>query len=326
MFAGHVTASAATERFLPSGWVDERIQAEKHGDRIGLKSFNYPTRLKMATNDIVTTTNIGEWEKFQIVLLDHPFKYFIDQTVGLYNIHWFRYVQMMGNARCYGSHESETKAHMPANWKETKFTVVDAGNNKVAFHNHVHNRFLMVEQVTESNFIDCPPDPNIFPQPTEYQITQDMLKGTGTVDPNVPPASALPSSWQTAMFEVKGPGWGAEQSEYENGPHVGLYAPNAGKYLRMNFCCNNAQGDTGRCMYPSTVPPGLNDMGTYFRVVSAFHDLVEPFVGASVALHNSAHNVFLKTNDAYISTSPIKAANEFPDDWRSEKFFVTHLK
>lgn len=36
---------------------------------------------------------------------------------------------------------------------------------------------------------------------------------------------------------------------------------------------------------------GLQDKGSYFKVVGTFHQLVEPYVGRSLALHNGAHNV-----------------------------------
>ena len=81
---------------------------------------------------------------------------------------------------------------------------------QVAFHNHKHSRFLKLESITRSNFAECPPDPNIFPQPTEHTITEIDVLVTDTVDSNAVPASALPSSWTSAMFEVKSPGWGAE--------------------------------------------------------------------------------------------------------------------
>ena len=81
---------------------------------------------------------------------------------------------------------------------------------QVAFHNHKHSRFLKLESITRSNFAECPPDPNVFPQPTEQTITEIDVLVTDTVDSNAVPASALPSSWTSAMFEVKSPGWGAE--------------------------------------------------------------------------------------------------------------------
>ena len=81
---------------------------------------------------------------------------------------------------------------------------------QVAFHNHKHSRFLKLESITRSNFAECPPPDNVFPHPTEHIITEIDVLVTNTVDSNTAPASALPSSWTSAMFEVKSPGWGAE--------------------------------------------------------------------------------------------------------------------
>jgi hypothetical protein len=39
------------------------------------------------------------------------------------------------------------------------------------------------------------------------------------------------------------------------------------------------------------IQTGLHDKGSYFKVVGTFHQLVEPYVGRSLALHNAAHNV-----------------------------------
>lgn len=83
--------------------------------------------------DIVTQTQVGEWEKFQVVLVEHPLKQFIGQTIGLYNIDWFRFLRMRGSGagEVDGSPESRTREVMPKDWYDCKFTVVDAGNNKV---------------------------------------------------------------------------------------------------------------------------------------------------------------------------------------------------
>lgn len=295
------------------------------GDRIAIKSANYMNKyIKMNSNfDIVTQTQVGEWEKFQVVLVEHPLKQFIGQTIGLYNIDWFRFLRMRGSGagEVDGSPESRTREVMPKDWYDCKFTVVDAGNNKVAFHNHKHSRFLKLESITRSNFAECPPDPNIFPQPTEHTITEIDVRVTDTVDSNAVPASALPSSWTSAMFEVKSPGWGAEASNDDYGPHVALYASGVGRYVRMHgtFCCEH--DDAGICMGPASTV-GLHDKGSYFKVVGTFHQLVEPYVGRSLALHNAAHNVFLKMENDVITTSPTKAANDFPEGWHSEKFTV----
>jgi len=82
--------------------------------------------------DIVTQTQVGEWEKFQVVLVEHPLKQFIGQTIGLYNIDWFRFLRMRGSGagEVDGSPESRTREVMPKDWYDCKFTVVDAGNNK----------------------------------------------------------------------------------------------------------------------------------------------------------------------------------------------------
>lgn len=48
--------------------------------------------------NIVTQTQVGEWEKFQVVLVEHPLKQFIGQTIGLYNIDWFRFLRMRNAA------------------------------------------------------------------------------------------------------------------------------------------------------------------------------------------------------------------------------------
>ena len=82
--------------------------------------------------DIVTQTQVGEWEKFQVVLVEHPLKQFIGQTIGLYNIDWFRFLRMRGSGagEVDGSPESRTREVMPKDWYDCKFTVVNAGNNK----------------------------------------------------------------------------------------------------------------------------------------------------------------------------------------------------
>ena len=82
--------------------------------------------------NIVTQTQVGAWEKFQVVLVEHPLKQFIGQTIGLYNIEWFRFLRMRGSGagEVDGSPESRTREVMPKDWYDCKFTVVDAGNNK----------------------------------------------------------------------------------------------------------------------------------------------------------------------------------------------------
>eukprot|EP00435_Cladocopium_sp_Y103_P011686 s2887_g3.t1 len=326
---GQVGTSGVSDKFLPGSYVDERLLAEKVGNRIAIKSANYMNKyVKMhSTFDIVTTTQVGEWEKFQVVLVEHPLKQFIGQTIGLYNIDWFRFLRMR-NANAGGvdgSPESHTREVMPKNWYDCKFTVVDAGNNKVALHNHKHSRFLKMESITRSNFAECPPPDGIFPMPTEHTITEIDVLVTDTVDSNAVPASALPSSWHSAMFEVKSPGWGAEASNSEHGPHVALYASGVGRYVRMHqtFCCQH--DDSGICMGPASTV-GLHDKGSYFKVVGTFHQLVEPYVGRSLALHNVAHNVFLKMENDVLTTSPTKAANDFPEGWHSEKFTVVDAR
>ena len=123
-------------RFLTSSW--ENVgnpfpRASLCGELSDLMTRHAVRYIKMNSNfDIVTQTQVGEWEKFQVVLVEHPLKQFIGQTIGLYNIDWFRFLRMRGSGagEVDGSPESRTREVMPKDWYDCKFTVVDAGNNK----------------------------------------------------------------------------------------------------------------------------------------------------------------------------------------------------
>ncbi|CAE7627339.1 unnamed protein product [Symbiodinium sp. CCMP2592] len=141
-----VSSPKAPDRF-PSDWTYERFTVlydglgkfmfhnSKHNRMIRMTGEKVDASSEMNPQDVP-----GGWtsERFQIV----PARPYLQPgtVVALHCAVHNRYVSMSGAALQRSGERGVDD--LPGDWTSERFTVVDAGNGQVAFHNAAHNRFL----------------------------------------------------------------------------------------------------------------------------------------------------------------------------------------
>mmetsp|Transcript_13300 Transcript_13300/g.32058 ORF Transcript_13300/g.32058 Transcript_13300/m.32058 type:complete len:407 (-) Transcript_13300:466-1686(-) len=136
-------------RFL---WMDgERVHSAKAPDHLGKDAA--------ATDAALGSTLICPQSLFEVV--DACSGCGRQGEIALYSQVNKRFVRLIGESvdGCGG----ETSSELPHFWDSERFTVVDAGNSKVALHSHSHNRFMRLDNRENVNALGGPRDVDSLP-------------------------------------------------------------------------------------------------------------------------------------------------------------------
>ncbi|CAE7485079.1 unnamed protein product [Symbiodinium natans] len=202
---------------------------------------------------------------------------------------------------------------IPDDWVSERFTVVDAGNGQVAFHNSKYNRFL---KMTHDGKMQVSPHLNVDALPSNWASERYTVVPAGggqfafhnsahnriirmsgsevDASPHRSPQD-LPATWLWERFQVV-----PVKPYAPPGAIVALRCDRHGSYLAMTGTSLSRSSRTGA--------------DAIFTVVAAGN--------GQVAFHNSRHKRFVKMNGATMEVSPVRAADDLPASWTWERFTV----
>lgn len=247
-----------------------------------------------------------------------------------------------------GSEKCDAKS-LPADWKWERWTVVDAGNGQVAFHNTELKKFLRFNDKSKGDLSEEVKGTEL---PADWQwerfkvvTTHEAKKGASAPAPApAPPAPQKPSHGVVP------------------GATIAIHSEHGDCFVRLNGDSNQVDG-SAQCAANNlpgdwqwerftVVDAGNGEIGLHNRVLNRFlratdketldgsepcdaHSLppqwqwerwtVVDAGNGKVAFHNAEHNRFLRLNGNRQGdlSAPCKA-NELPGDWQWERFTVVH--
>jgi len=245
-------------------------------------------------------------------------------TIGLRNPHWGRYMRM-NNAIMDTS--SPQGLDFPAGWEFELFTVVDAGNGEVAFHNPRWNRFVWMEGATcvathhhpaagysrdwaKARFMEVAAGDNTIALYNKAEGRFLRLHNT-IMDSSPPVSSEFPAGWAFERFQIvpTGPYGGIKP-----GMVVALYNTHWKRFIRMHQTYMDASAEH---------PPHLANKAGYPAGWTWEQFTVVDGGNGNIALHSAIHNRFvsMRSGTALGASSPM-AANALPTNWYWERFAV----
>ena len=246
--------------------------------------------------------------------------------VALYNTHAKRFLRMTGNADMDGSGTWDDPAKpIPYDWSWERFTVVDAGNGQVAFHNSKHNRFVRMAGGQDMDASGLCAAQNL-PGSWTWEPFTPVYVGEGEValhnslhnryirlspdgvadNSGIMDVSGIPDGWTWERFLV------VPVTPYlKPGSVVALHNSLHNRFLRMN---DNADMDRSGVKGVHELPGDWT--WELFTVVDGQN--------GQVALHSSKWNRFIKMSDANLEASILKNAADLPPPniWTYERFTV----
>ena len=208
----------------------------------------------------------------------------------------------------------------PDSWTYERFTVIDAGNGQVAFHNSVHNRYL--KMAGDRMLVSSPMAADAYPSGWTWERFTVLPAGGGTfmlhnsahnrmirMTTDKVDASShmnpqdMPAGWAWERFQIV-----SVKPYLQPGTVVALHNAHHNRYVTMN----------GAALQRSAVR-NLNDLPSNwawerFTVVDAGN--------GQVAFHNAAHNRFLQMRGATMGCSNPHAASDLGSGWTWERFTV----
>ncbi|CAE7217876.1 unnamed protein product, partial [Symbiodinium necroappetens] len=235
-------------------------------------------------------------------------------TIGLRNPHWGRYMRM-NNAIMDTS--SPQGLDFPAGWEFELFTVVDAGNGEVAFHNPRWNRFVWMEGATcvathhhpaagysrdwaKARFMEVAAGDNTIALYNKAEGRFLRLHNT-IMDSSPPVSSEFPAGWAFERFQIvpTGPYGGIKP-----GMVVALYNTHWKRFIRMHQTYMDASAEH---------PPHLANKAGYPAGWTWEQFTVVDGGNGNIALHSAIHNRFvsMRSGTALGASSPM-AANALP--------------
>ncbi|CAE7151474.1 unnamed protein product, partial [Symbiodinium necroappetens] len=247
--------------------------------------------------------------------------------VALYSKKHRRYIRASNRRRGRGDLKSTGKMNardLKKTWSRVYFTVVDAGNGEVAFHNPKFNRFIRMKSKTNMDMSD---DRATLPGGWKSERFTPVNAGKGEIalycrahrrfvqmrpDGSMRPkdkdlnADDLSPTWTYERFTVV---QGHPYFYLEPGSVVAFRCFKHHRFMRM------ASGGMSRSEIHGAYKPNSTRSYTYFKVVDAG--------GGLIALHSAKYNRFVAmTSDGAVRASAKKSALELPDDWTSVRFAV----
>ena len=210
--------------------------------------------------------------------------------------------------------------NFPDSWTYERFTVIDAGNGQVAFHNSLHNRYLKMDG--PRMLVSSPMAPDAYPSGWTWErftvipaghgqfvfhnsahnrmvrMTTDKADSSSHMNPQ-----DLPGGWTWERFQIV-----PVRPYLQPGTVVALHCGIHNRYVSMN----------GAELQRSEVR-NLNDLPSNwvwerFTVVDAGN--------GQVAFHNAAHNRFIQMRGAALGSTDPRGASDFQSSWTWERFTV----
>jgi len=251
--------------------------------------------------------------------------------VALYSKRHERYIKASNRrrGRDLGATGKMKARDLKKTWDREYFTVVDAGNGEVAFHNPRFNRFIRMASKTN---MDMSGDRATLPAGWKSERFTPVNAGNGQIalycrahrrfvqmrpdgsmktkgggngdkDLNV---DDLSPTWTYERFTVV---QGHPYFYLEPGSVVAFRCNKHHRFMRMNG------GDMSRSDIHGAYKPSSRRSYTYFKVVDAG--------GGLIALHSAKYNRFVAMlSNGKMRASATKSAHELPDDWMSLRFAV----
>ena len=203
--------------------------------------------------------------------------------------------------------------NFPDSWTYERFTVIDAGNGQVAFHNSLHNRYLKMDG--PRMLVSSPMAPDAYPSGWTWErftvipaghgqfvfhnsahnrmvrMTTDKADSSSHMNPQ-----DLPGGWTWERFQIV-----PVRPYLQPGTVVALHCGIHNRYVSMN----------GAELQRSEVR-NLNDLPSNwvwerFTVVDAGN--------GQVAFHNAAHNRFIQMRGAALGSTDPRGASDFQSSW-----------
>ncbi|CAE7238427.1 unnamed protein product [Symbiodinium sp. CCMP2456] len=210
--------------------------------------------------------------------------------------------------------------NFPDDWTWERFTVIDAGNGQVAFHNSIHNRYLKMNG--DRMQVSPPKAPDAFPSDWPWErfsvlpaghgqfmfhnsahnrairMTGDKVDASGHMNPH-----DIPADWTWERFQIV-----PVKPYLQPGTVVALHCAIHNRYVSMNGAALQRSPEMG-----------VNDLPAWwdwerFTVVDAGN--------GQVAFHNTFHNRFLEMRGATMGTSPPHAVSDLQSSWTWQRFTV----
>lgn len=244
-------------------------------------------------------------------------------TIALYNANSRRYLRMNDEADMDSSSTRDFEDEFPSGWSWERFTVVDAGNGKIALHSSIHNCFV---KMTSSGDMMASPAyaANEMPSHWYNELFTAVYVGDGEIglysnhhgryirlsssghcDAGTEHSAAgIPDGWTWERFRVK-----ELQPYLKPGTIVALHNSKWNRFLRMN---SGADMDESSERAADDLP--LTWSWERFLVVDAGY--------GQVALHSAEWNRFVKMDGSDMLASSTKNADALPDTWTHERFAV----
>ena len=333
---------------LPGDWEHEKFDVYPAGSgEITLYNRQTGKVLRMSTTAIdssaVNPAHLPDsytWERFRVVRL----KPYLEpgSTVALRNMVHGRYVKMYegipgskcdrstfyGRTFCNKDFDGlirrsavQSESGIPDKWTWERFTVVDAGNGQVAFHNSKHNRYItmasgkmrvsMTAFAADAfpshwglcKFTVVPAGDGQFVFHNSFnnamiRMSDEDVDVSGAMSPQ-----NLPLTWTWERFQIV-----PAKPYAQPGTIVALHNALHNRFLTM----------TGTALSRSA-QAGANDLPLSWQ--DALFTVVDAGYG-QVAFHNSKHKRFLRMSGESMGASSNRAADDLPTSWTWERFSV----
>ncbi|CAE7829158.1 unnamed protein product, partial [Symbiodinium sp. KB8] len=210
--------------------------------------------------------------------------------------------------------------NFPDSWTYERFTVIDAGNGQVAFHNSLHNRYLKMDE--HRMLVSSPMPPDAYPSGWTYErfsvipaghgnfvfhnsahnrmlrMTNDKVDASSHMNPQ-----DLPGGWLWERFQIV-----PVRPYLQPGTVVALHCGHHNRYVTMNGAELQRSAERNLNDLPS------NWVWERFTVVDAGN--------GQVAFHNAAHNRFIEMRGATMGSSAPHAASDLQSGWTWQRFTV----
>jgi len=210
---------------------------------------------------------------------------------------------------------------IPDDWTWERFTVIDAGNGQVAFHNSIHNRYLKMDG--DRMLVSSPRAPDRFPSDWTSERFTVLYDGKGKfmfhnskhnrmismthekvyASPEMNPQD-VPGDWTWQRFQIV-----PARPYLQPGTVVALHCAAHNRYVSMSGAALQRSGERGVDDLPG------DWTWERFTVVDAGN--------GQVAFHNAVHNRFLEMrHHATMGCSNPHAVSDLQDWWTWQRFTV----
>ena len=245
-------------------------------------------------------------------------------AIALYNTYEKRFLRMNDRDMEASPTWDDPTKPIPYDWSWERFTVVDAGNGQIAWHNSKFNRFVRMSpggmDASANKAANLLPAEWAWERFTPVNVGQGEIAlhnsaqnryislFDGVVDySSIQNVSGIPDSWLGERWQV------VQVTPYlKPGSVVALHCTNLNRFLRMNQVNGMADMDRSNIKNADQLPN--NWAWERFTVVDGQN--------GQVALHNAAWNRFVKMNGTDMLASPEMPAADLPVDRTDERFVI----